>query len=292
MSRVLVLGYTGMLGSMVTLVLRRAGIDVLTTQRNDVTAPRYLDVTWDFSRLDGILREIAPVDFIINCIGVTSVNQSSANQLQRAVLINGIFPHRLRDVADLIGARVLHMSTDGVFRGRKRPYYEDSTCDCVEVYGLTKRLGEAQGDNFLSIRCSIVGPECNGANSLLQWFFSQSDGAVVKGFTDQIWNGVSTLQFAELCLEIIKEAKFDQLRAASAVFHFSPNSPVSKYELLCIFKEVFRRNVIVTPDEGPMTFTRILRSRHDHLVRLCSNKRTMQAVIDDLAAFMAQNFKE
>lgn len=280
-----------MLGSMVTSVLRRAGIEILSTQRKDVTAPRYLDVISSSSRLDDILREIAPVDLIINCIGIIGVNQPSANQLQSAVLVNGIFPHRLQEAASLIGARVLHMSTDAVFRGRKRPYYEDSPCDCADIYGITKRLGEAQASNFLSIRCSIVGPERHGSRSLLQWFLSQPDGTAVRGYTNQIWNGVSTLQFAQMCLEIITEDKFDQFRLKSPVFHFSPNFPSSKYELLCIFGKAFKRNVTVLPDKGSVMITRILRSRHDHLVRLCKTKHTMQEVINELAAYMAREPK-
>ena len=100
---------------------------------------------------------------------------------------------------------MIQIATDCVYSGKTGGYNEDSLHDALDAYGKTKSLGEVRSSTFLNIRSSIIGPEINHKVLLLEWFLKQPKGAVLNGFSNHLWNGVTTLQFAELCLTIIKK---------------------------------------------------------------------------------------
>ena len=112
--RILIIGATGMAGHVIYSYLNNLKIYNLSTAvfRNKLTESCIIiDVTKrrDVCRL---VNEIKP-DFIINCVGVL-VNGSSKNP-DNAIFINAYFPHLLAKLANGIGAKVIHISTDCVF---------------------------------------------------------------------------------------------------------------------------------------------------------------------------------
>jgi dTDP-4-dehydrorhamnose reductase len=185
---------------------------------------------------------------------------------------------------------VIHISTDGVFSGEAESYYEDNVHDCHDFYGITKSLGEACDKNFLNLRCSIIGPSPFFGEGLMEWFLKQPAGSVVSGYTNHIWHGVSTYQFGKLCLKIIEGGHFDGLRRESPAFHFAPNEPVAKYDLLCLFKEVFRKNISVeatTSDDK--IYKRVLHTRYHGLKEVYPFGISAAGMVAELAAYMEKN---
>jgi dTDP-4-dehydrorhamnose reductase len=179
-----------------------------------------------------------PYDCIVNCIGVLkpAVNETESRSLRRAIQVNALFPHQVAAIVPT--ARIVHMSTDGVFSGASsRPYLESDVTDCSDAYGKSKALGECPAHNVLNIRCSIIGRDPLGHKGLIEWVLGSPRGAELPGFENQMWNGVTTTQFGRLCREIFDSGSFDQVRALSAVHHFCPNPPVSKYTLLGLIRE-------------------------------------------------------
>jgi dTDP-4-dehydrorhamnose reductase len=289
-TKILVLGSRGMLGHMVFNVLStEQSFEVKGTNRVDSRHPFYLDVDVGFGRLAMICKATGGYDYFINCVGITRdrIDENDSASVVRSVQINSIFPHKLAEFARNESTRVLHISTDAVFSGSAEGYYEDALHDCIDVYGKTKSLGEVISDNFLNIRCSIIGPSPFARRGLLEWFLSQPEGSVVSGYTSQIWNGVSTLQFANLCREIISQDCFDELRTESHVFHFVPNQPISKYDLLNLFKSVFQRRISILPAESESEVVkRILMTRYNSLKELVGYDLSMQNVVEELSEFV------
>lgn len=150
----------------------------------------------------------------------------------------------LSEFSEIKGIKTIQIATDCVYSGVKGQYAEDAPHDPLDVYGKTKSLGEVKSGSFLNIRCSIIGPEKYKKDFLLEWFLMQQEGTKVKGFSHHLWNGVTTLQFAQLCEKIINN-KFDALISESNTHHFMPNSTVNKYELLNIFNKIFNKKMIV-----------------------------------------------
>ena len=184
--------------------------------------------------------------YVVNCIGILkpAVNEKDSASLRRAILVNALFPHRLAEV--LPAARIIHMSTDGVFSGDSfDPYVETDGTDCTDAYGKSKALGECPAGNVLNIRCSIIGKDPIGHKGLIEWVLGSAPGSELPGFDDQHWNGVSTTQFAHLCKRIFESDSFDSLRATSSVYHFCPNPPVTKYQLLCLIRDACGRGITI-----------------------------------------------
>ncbi|MBL6933858.1 MAG: sugar nucleotide-binding protein [Alphaproteobacteria bacterium] len=285
MARILVLGSTGMLGSAVLAVLRDAGLDVAGAQRR----PQAGGYTFDAGQpetMDWLKQPELGIDTIINCVGVGRLGNKSSRADAELSTVNAVFPRLLQEATADSGARVIHMSSDGVFAGRSAPYYEDTPADAHDAYGQSKRLGEIEAPNFLSVRCSIIGSDPDRRGYLLDWFLSHERGATVTGFIDHIWDGVTTLQFARLCREIIEKDRFMAIRERTPVLHFSPNQPVSKYDLLCLFDRVFASGIRVVPGESERPVTRILESYYRDLLRCCGMRQPLEEAIRELRDFM------
>ena len=248
-SRVIVLGGSGMLGSMVSGYLaRNPGLSVLGVMREGFDAEQFVYGRPQKTALDA--------DYIINCIGIIKpfCRDTDPIGVQRAIIVNGLFPHKLAEVAKAKGAKVIQIATDCVYSGQKGNYPEDALHDALDVYGKTKSLGEVFDKSLLNIRCSIIGPEIKNKVSLLEWFLGNAPGSELKGFTHHKWNGVTTLQFAKLCETIIlKEGTYESLLEVSGLHHFLPNSTVDKYELLQLMQEAFGTKFSIKPvgDVGP-----------------------------------------
>ena len=276
-----------MLGQMVERLLSKSdGIDVKQTCRLQESTPFYFSAEEGLDGLHLIVERHGTFDYFINCIGVlnSQIDEKDSKSVRRAILVNALFPHELAALAQETGARVIHISTDGVFARNAGVCLEDNPQDCDDVYGKTKNLGEVIAPGFLNLRCSIIGPNPIKKQGLLEWFRNQPLGVEVHGYTNHMWNGVTTLQFAKLCHKLILQDFFDAVRDEAPVHHFCPNQAVSKHELLQLFKAAFRPDITVKPiadQEKPVS--RILDTRYNSLRDSFGYGQPMQHAIDELA---------
>lgn len=260
MSTVIVLGGSGMLGSMLVDVLSSQNdIDLIATirSRNGASsdiARRYVGVKWiDFDAsgdIDSRLATLPKADFLINAIGITKpmVHDDNAFEVERAIRINCHLPHRVAAWAEASGCRILQIATDCVWSGKKGSYLETDPHDALDVYGKTKSLGEVVSPKFTHLRCSIIGPEPKEYKFLIEWFRRQPNGAQVTGFTDHQWNGLTTLHFARICLGVIRQRAMELPRMT----HVLPSGRISKADMLAEFAKVYMRGDvrIVRADSG------------------------------------------
>lgn len=288
--KVLVLGVTGMLGHMVHRVLSAsATIDVHGTHISDKRDPYYFDVLSGFGELEAICATSSCYEYFINCIGIlpAGIEDKNPSAIRKAIKINSLFPHELSAFAKERGVNVIHISTDGVFSGDEESYYEDHTHDCRDFYGITKSLGEVFAENFLNLRCSIIGPSPFFGEGLMEWFLKQPAGAVVSGYTNHIWHGISTYQFGQLCLKIIEGDHFEGIRRESPVFHFAPNEPVTKYDLLCLFEKIFNKNVkVVATTSDNKIYQRVLQTKYGGLKNIYTFGISAADMVSELALYM------
>ena len=233
--RILVLGGAGMLGHIVLEKLY--GKDVfevfdITRKKENRLNNFECDVT-NFNFLFKIIKDINP-DYIINCIGV--LIKGSIQDPSNAILINALLPHKLAQFSKAINAKLIHISTDCVFDGSKGSYIETDNKTAQDTYGLSKSLGEINDDKNLTLRTSIIGPELKkNGEGLFSWFIKQK--GEVKGFTESIWGGVTTIVLAEAIINSIKENH-------TGLIHVTNGQPISKFDLLSIIKDKFELNNI------------------------------------------------
>jgi len=251
MKKVLILGATGMLGSACKSVIGNSeSLEVVGTARNNEMGNVKFDATKD--DVEALISEIKP-DWIVNCIGVIKphINEESLESRTRAIEINALFPERL---AQSTKKPIIQIATDCVFSGRKGSYVESDLHDATDVYGKTKSLGEMPADNLKHLRVSIIGPEVGRSTSLLEWFRHQPEGASLNGFTDHLWNGITTHHFGYLSRGIIEHDFTDFKRT-----HIIPKDVVSKANLLRIFASSYRRSDISISDvKSSVTIDRTL----------------------------------
>lgn len=241
MKKVLVLGSTGMLGSAVTQILSDSSTKLLTTSRHGKNSTSF---SAGSDSIEDILISFKP-DWVVNCIGTIKphINESDINSVLNAIKVNSIFPAQLSQAASKIGAKVIQIATDCVYSGSKGAYLEADFHDATDVYGKTKSLGEVPAENMMHIRASIIGPELGRSTSLLEWFKNQPINSQINGFTDHLWNGVTTHAFGKLCNGIINQNLFQ-----CGKFHVTPKDVVTKADLLKLFSKVYKRSDILISD--------------------------------------------
>jgi len=262
MKKVLLLGATGMLGSAIYDVLKDKYDLVFSVRNKDKI--NLLDKTYggvkehkvvefdvsflyqDFLEkkgypgdyLSNFLKDVGDVDYVINAIGIT-IPFSLENQAL-TFFINSALPYIL---ANIWGEKLIHITTDCVYNGKEGfPYDENSSKTPVDIYGLSKSLGEPT--NCLTIRTSIIGRELEGFTGFLEWFLNQKEKSI-NGFANHFWNGITTKQFGKICDEIMTNPeKYPQ----AGLYHIF-STTVSKYEMLLKFKEKYNIDCEIKKDE-------------------------------------------
>lgn len=160
-----------------------------------------------------------------------------------AYRVNALLPHHLAKLADRHGARLIQISSDGVFEGTRGNYEEIHVPDGTSVFAKTKALGEV-GAPHLTIRVSMFGPElAQEPIGLYEWFMRQRGG--IKGFVNVAWNGVTTLELAKfICYITEKQPKL------SGIVHLANKETGSKYSLLEQCRHVFnKKDVQIKPND-------------------------------------------
>jgi len=242
--KVAVLGTTGMLGSTVVKFLssnlgqvwefNRFGKSVV-----EGNIGNFLDVTEKVS-LENFINNVS-FDYVINCVGLIKqrIEDNSEDQVKLAYQLNSDFPSFLNEFSSQTSTKVIQIGTDCVYSGLEGNYDENSQFDCTDVYGLSKVEGETRSSKLMTIRTSIIGHELNSAVSLMDWLVNQSPCSKVQGYENHYWNGVTTLTFARIIQGIIKNNSF-----SPGTLHLVPKDQISKFELLQILAEKFRRQDI------------------------------------------------
>ena len=150
--KILITGASGQLGTEIQRQLKNGGsalgpvperlknATVIATDVNE------LDIT-DRDTTIAFVRRHQP-DTIISCAAFTNVDGCETNP-EGAFKVNAIGASNLAQAAERINARLIHVSTDYVFRGEgDKPLDESERVDPKSVYGKTKALGEEYVKNF------------------------------------------------------------------------------------------------------------------------------------------------
>ena len=259
MSNILILGIDGMLGNMLASVFsQQSSGKLFFTSRRDKPINEHLKgeiINFDASSIGFInLVSMVQPDFVINCIGAIKplIKESDPKSVINAQTINSFLPLNIAKSANEFNFKYLQIGTDCVFNGEKGGYNEESNTDAIDVYGKTKIAGEIMAKNKTVIRSSIIGPEYGTGRSLLNWFYHEQSDAV-SGFNNHLWNGVTTLNFANVINGII-ENNYD----VGLIQHLIPSDVVTKYELLHLFAKYFKKDIGINKSEADTVINRTL----------------------------------
>jgi dTDP-4-dehydrorhamnose reductase len=259
MFSVAVLGSSGMIGHEVSNhISQRPEFTVFNYQRNLDNKKNNViqfDILKQNKRL--IADEFKKFDYIINCTGVIKhlidpMNDATIENIRK---VNTEFPRILSTALENSNSRVIEIGTDCVFKGDIGNYTENSKKDATDLYGISKKMGEFESENVMRIRTSVIGLEVDRSVELLSWFLAK-ENQEVGGFTNHLWNGITSFHLGKIIRAIITDDLF-----ASGTQHFYPSDKVSKYTLLEIVKDVWdRQDINLKPLEAENKIDRTLDS--------------------------------
>lgn len=250
--RVLVLGVTGMLGSAVFQTFSQAlEHEIWGTLRSAGAVRQFaeqargrllsgVDVL-DQDALAAVLAQVRP-DVVINCVGLIKQLADAKNPLT-ALPINAMLPHRLAGLCSLVGARLIHVSTDCVFSGRKGGYMESDVSDAEDLYGKSKYIGELHDlPHAITLRTSIIGHELNSNYALVDWFLSQQGS--VRGYSRAIFSGLPTWELARVMRDFVLPRP-----ELHGLYHVAAD-PIAKLDLLRILASQYGKDIEIRPDDS------------------------------------------
>lgn len=243
--RILITGANGLLGqALVRRLSENRELDVLATARDD--APRFdggscgytpLDVTQP-DAVENVFEDFAP-DVVINCAAMSDVAECDENR-NEAWATNARAVKRLAKHCNETRARLVQVSSDFVFNGKRGPYDEDARPDPVNYYGRAKLAGEnavreAGRSNWAIVRTVLLygtGQGLSRSNVVLWMIDELSEGNPLHIVDDQYRTPTHVDDLATGIERLVDREK-------TGIYHLSGRDLVSIYELACTVAEVF-----------------------------------------------------
>lgn len=232
MKKILVIGIKGMAGHVVFKLLPKLGnYEVYGIARNVTPSERVFNL--DVSNSEELEKVIdMQYDVIINCIGI--LNKDAEDNPHKAIWFNSYFPHLLESLTKNTITKVISISTDCVFSGKKGDYTESDLRDGEGFYAMSKAMGEIINKKDLTIRTSIIGPELNKEGiGLFHWFMQQNGS--VNGYSHAFWSGITTIELAKVIHQSI-------LQDITGLIIVAGKPKIDKFNLLKLFNTIFRND--------------------------------------------------
>jgi dTDP-4-dehydrorhamnose reductase len=245
---ILVLGASGMLGNAIFRILSEHGdATVLGTVRSTKTNQFFIPVLAsrllvtenleDLDALELLFEQVKP-QVVVNCV---ALKKSDLSDPMKSISVFSLLPRRLASLCRRANARLVLISSDGVFSGTRGRYTEYDLPDANDLYGIAKLLGEVSEPNVITLRTSIIGHELQGKDGLLEWFLSQ--GNQCRCYTKAIFSGFPTVVLAQVIRDVILPRPNLQ-----GIYHVA-TQPISKFDLLQLVAQRYGKCVAIVPDD-------------------------------------------
>ena len=232
MKRVLILGASSMIGHQLFKYLNLKNIKVYGTSRNQKKSPNlyYFDPVKNLNFINTIIKKIKP-NCIINTIGIIK-HRKQINDFKNTIFLNSILPHEIAKISNRNKIKFIHLSKDCVFSGKKGNYSETDIPDAKDMYGISKKLGEINYKNCLTLRTSFIGYELNNKTGLFEWVLNYKNKKI-DGFSNAFYNGFTTLELSKIIYKLIQSNI-----PIEGLYNLS-SKKISKYKLLCLIINCF-----------------------------------------------------
>jgi len=212
--KVLITGSNGLLGQHLAKHFLQSDFEILATSfgSNRISALDHkyhsLDVT-DFTQVKTVLADFQP-DIIFNAAAATNVDGCEDEPDNCDKINHQAVAHFLRSFDELkMTPHFIHISTDFIFNGTKKEYFEEDEPDPISEYGRSKWLGElviknSGYENYTIVRTSLVygvGEALNKGNIFLWAMDKLRNGETLTIVDDQFR---SPTYVDDLCLACVK----------------------------------------------------------------------------------------
>ena len=243
MKRVLVIGAKGMLG--------RDLLEVFRSSQETDPSKGFEVVGWDLEEIDireegGTLSKIGNLrpDMVIHLAAYTDVDGCEKNR-EEAFQVNAEGTRHVAMGAKACGARVVYLSTDYIFDGKKKePYLETDPPHPLNVYGQTKLIGEEYvqkgSDDHLIIRTQWLYGR-HGKNFIASVLRQAREKRALTIVDDQTGSPTYTVDLSKAVVTLLRHN-------SRGIFHVANQDACTWYQLgQAILKFAQIEGVRVTP---------------------------------------------
>ena len=219
MVKILIVG-NGFLGKNLhnVAIKNKISIEISDYKKNGI------DVT-NIASIDKFFEIHCP-EIVVNCSVISQVDECEKNP-KHALNVNAYGAENVAKVCKKYNTKLIHISTDSVFNGKKGMYTESDKLEPKNEYARTKKIGEELVrktlDNHIIIRTNFYGKNENG-NNLFDWILnSLENNEKITGFSDVIFNPLEINNLCSMIIELIS-SKF------LGTIHLTSNEIFSKFE--------------------------------------------------------------
>lgn len=238
MTKILVTGGNGQLAQCLKDVVKNN--DELDVNFQDLPE---LDITNIQQLVSYFLKN--ELDYCINCAAYTAVDLAE-EQSDLAYAVNADGPKNLAEVCKKHQVKLLHISTDFVFDGKKQtPYIETDMPNPLGVYGKSKWQGERNiqeiMEDYFILRTSWLYSEYgnNFMKTMLKLSETRDEINVVS---DQIGSPTYAGDLAEVLIKIVLSSSTNY-----GLYHFSNSGAISWYDFAVEIFTQFGKKIEVKP---------------------------------------------
>lgn len=191
--------------------------------------------------IENIVKKTNP-DIIINCAALTDLD-SIEKESKNAYEVNAYGAGNISKIASKYSKRLIHISTDSVFDGKKGNYLESDKPNPINEYSKSKKLGEdfvkENSKDFVIVRTNFYGNNKEG-KFLFNWILENfKQNKKFGGFTNILFNPLEIENLSISLLEL-SELKY------TGILHMGSDKTYSKYEFAKIICEKlgYNRNLL------------------------------------------------
>jgi dTDP-4-dehydrorhamnose reductase len=238
--RVGITGASGMLGAALVIHLSKSH-EIFATSRGKGEEGE--NIEWDCFNLTNTallnkwLNKVKP-DIVIHCAAIVNVDLCEDN-VELATKLHVETTKVMVNYLDLNGGKLIYISTDSVFDGKKqRSYNEDDLVSPLNIYAKTKLMGEQSvlslNNSGLVLRVNIIGWTQEGKTSFAEWMLKNLvDNGPLKLFHDIYFSPLHVDNLSLIIEKIIKNPIF-------GLYHCASSDSISKYEFGKKMAEIFQ----------------------------------------------------
>jgi len=226
--RILITGGSGLLGSN-TAGAAAEDFEVYATYNSHVSQIPgcqfvYLDIA-DKRQVLSVFKKVKP-NLVIHTAGLVNVDYCEEHE-DEVWMLNVDGTENVALATKEVGAKMVYISTDSVFDGKKGMYNEEDIPNPLTVYARTKLAGEERVQHLLPdsviVRTAFYGWSLHGRGSLAEWVVdSLREGKRLKMWSDAFFTPILVNNLAEVLLAMYQQD-------LSGIYHVGGRERCSKY---------------------------------------------------------------
>ena len=204
----------------------------------EIEGVKSIQLNEEINELENLLKHYK-IDIIINCSGLANVEECEKNP-DLAYYLNGSLPGELAKIAYKSKVKLLHISTDHLFDGKKKRSNETCTLNPLNTYAKSKAMGDnivlENNSSALVLRTNFFG---NGPSYKLS-FSDKIISALKKNeriflFSNVFFTPIHVHHLADCSLKLIE-------LNSEGIYNICSNERLSKFDFGIMIAEKMKKD--------------------------------------------------